>query len=68
MCAYTRATKLAVRSLFFATFFGVDKFALLIFVSFQVSDVSCTNVYKIFYHYIQNILSLYIYAKERFNL
>ena len=34
---------LAAQSLLFATFFGVHKSALLkIFVSFQVSDVSCT--------------------------
>ena len=35
---------LAARSLFFAIFFGVHNLALLkIFVSFQVSDVSCTR-------------------------
>ena len=35
---------LAVLSLLSANFFGVHKFMLLkIFVSFQVSDVSCTR-------------------------
>ena len=63
MCTRTRATSLAARSLFFATFFGLNKFAQgqrCFKGASERSELTPCNIPKLFL----SILPNYIHGKE----